>query len=390
MSTPADNPAELLRREQERTAQLETYAADLSRTYGELRRHLQQLTVLHEVNTRIASALDPDEVLSGVLGSLSQLVDYRSAAIYLLDLDVAAMAEGTTTVVPASTQPRVRASRAFDTGPLHAAEGAVADEDGTVAEAIRDQHTIGRMLANGVLALAVPLRAAGRALGALELHLNDPLGEDGVKLLELLAAAVAVALQNAHLYQETQRLATTDALTGLSNYRHFHDLLGLEVQRARRMDYPVGLVIMDLDHFKQVNDRYGHPMGDVALRRVAEQLRNRLRRTDVVGRIGGEEFGAILPGDSLVEVAVVAEKLRRSVEELPPVQGGMDSEPMRLTLSVGGTSLGSDVVDVQLLISCADQALYQAKRNGRNQVRLWTDPQPPAPSRPASTERRSA
>jgi diguanylate cyclase (GGDEF)-like protein len=97
-----------------------------------------------------------------------------------------------------------------------------------------------------------------------------------------------------------------------------------------------------------------------------------LRRTDVVGRIGGEEFGAILPGDSLAEVAIVAEKLRRAVEELPPLMGGMSSAPTRVTLSLGGTSLASDVVDAELLISRADQALYQAKRNGRNQVRLWT------------------
>lgn len=390
MSAPGEDPAELRRLAQERIAQLETYAADLSRTYSELRRHLNQLTVLHEVNTRIASALDPDEVIAGVLDSLSQLVAYRSAAIYLLDLDVAAAAEGTTTVVAASTLPRVRAARAFDAGPLHAAEGAVAADDSTVAEAMREQHTVGRMVADDELALVVPLRAAGRALGALELRLQEPLGDDGVKLLELLAAGVAVALQNAHLYQETQRLATTDALTGLSNYRHFHDLLSLEVQRARRMDYPIGLVIMDLDHFKQVNDRHGHPLGDLALRQVADQLRQRLRRTDVVGRIGGEEFGAILPGDSLVEVAVVAEKLRRSVEELAPLRGGMASQATPLTISIGGTSLSSDVVDVELLISCADRALYQAKRNGRNQVRLWTEPQPPGPTRSAPTERRSA
>ncbi|GAC1322680.1 MAG: hypothetical protein NVSMB2_20070 [Chloroflexota bacterium] len=390
MTARGDDPAELLRLEQERAAQLETYAADLSRTYSELRRHLNHLTVLHEVNTRIASALDPDEVIAGVLDSLSELVAYRSAAIYLLDLDVAAAGEGTTTVVPASTRPRVRAARAYDAGPMHTAEGAVAAEDSTVAEAMREQHTVGRMVADDELALVVPLRAAGRSLGALELRLDDALGEDGVKLLELLAAAVAVALQNAHLYQETQRLATTDALTGLSNYRHFHDLLGLEVQRARRMDYPIGLVIMDLDHFKQVNDRHGHPLGDVALRQVAEQLRKRLRRTDVVGRIGGEEFGAILPGDSLVEVAVVAEKLRRSIEELPPLQGGMATHATHLTLSIGGTSLSSDVVDVQLLMSCADRALYQAKKNGRNQVRLWTEPQPPGPARSAPTDLRSA
>jgi diguanylate cyclase (GGDEF)-like protein len=151
-------------------------------------------------------------------------------------------------------------------------------------------------------------------------------------------------------------------------------MLNLEVQRARRMDYPIGLVMMDLDHFKRVNDRHGHPVGDVALRSVADLLRTRLRRTDVVGRLGGEEFGAILPGASLDEVTVVAEKLRVAVEALPPVAGGMQARPTPLTVSLGGTSLGSPVVDAELLVSCADRALYEAKRNGRNQVRLWTEP----------------
>ena len=379
------DPAEMLRLEQERSAQLETYAADLNRTYAELRRHLHHMTVLHAVNLRIASALDPDEVLAGILDSLGQMLAYRTAAVYLMDLDVVVPLDGPHTVIPATTPPRLRAGRAFDEGPLDMPEGSVASDDSTVVEAMRDQQTVGRVTVSGALQLVVPLRAGGRSLGALELVLGEALAEDDVKLVELLAAGAAVALQNAYLYQETQRLATTDALTGLSNYRHFHDLLTLEVQRAHRMDYPIGLIIMDLDHFKLVNDRHGHPIGDATLRLVAEQLRKRLRRTDVVGRIGGEEFAAILPGDSLAEVAIVAEKLRRSIEDLPPVRGGMTDTPTLVTLSLGGTSLSADSVGVEQLIGCADQALYQAKHNGRNQVRLWTDPLP-APS----PERRSA
>ncbi|MGI9147141.1 MAG: diguanylate cyclase [Chloroflexota bacterium] len=391
MTTQAADGAGPRDSEPEASAQLETYASDLNRTYGDLRRHLHQLMVLHAVNTRIAAALDPDEVLAGMLGSLSELLTYHTAAIYLLDLDVPVPAEGPHTVVPIDRLPNMRAGRAFDGSPLAAVEGSLAREDGTVAESMRDLHTIGRMISPGVLQLVVPLRAGGRSLGALELTLGEALGEEDVKVVELLAAAAAVALQNAHLYQETQRLATTDALTGLSNYRHFHDLLGLEVQRARRMDYPVGLIIMDLDHFKQVNDRHGHPVGDLVLRQVAEQLRKRLRRTDVVARLGGEEFGAILPGDGLTEVAIVAEKLRRAVEELSPMRGGMTSNPTPVTLSVGGTSLSADVVDAKLLISRADHALYEAKRNGRNQVRLWTSPLPSTePPHAAAPERRSA
>jgi diguanylate cyclase (GGDEF)-like protein len=386
------DPVEMLRVAQERSGQLETYAADLNRTYAELRRHLHHMTVLHEVNTRIASALDPEEVLASMLDSLNRLVVYQTAAVYLVDLNVAVPAEGPHTVIPADTLPHLRAARAFDAGPLQPVEGSVAGEDGTVVEAMREQRSVGRMTASGVLQLVVPLRAGGRSLGALELMLAEPLGEEDVKIIELLAAGAAVALQNAHLYQETQRLATTDALTGLSNYRHFHDLLILEVERARRMDYCVGLILMDLDHFKQVNDRHGHPVGDLALRQVADQLRKRLRRTDILGRVGGEEFAAILPGDSMAEVAIVAEKLRMSIEELPPLRGGMSSAPTLITLSLGGTSLAADVVDAALLFSCADRALYEAKHNGRNQVRLWVDGTPaPHPTRRApATERRSA
>jgi diguanylate cyclase (GGDEF)-like protein len=366
----AEDPAERLRQAQERSAQLETYAADLNRTYAELRRHLHHLTVLHEVSTRIVSALDPEEVLAGVLDSLGELLTYIRAAIYLVDLDVALPAEGPRTVTPAGSLPRQRASRTFGASRPEQVEAVLAAEDSTVVEAMRAQQSVGRMSSSGTLELAVPLVAGGRPLGALELTLGAPLATDHVKILELLAATAAVALQNAHLYQETQRLATTDPLTGLSNHRHFYELLNLEVQRARRMQYCVGLVIMDLDHFKLVNDRHGHPAGDAALRQVAELLRTRLRRTDVIGRIGGEEFAAVLPGDALEEVAIVAEKLRKAVEELSPVQGGMGSERTAVTLSVGGASLGPDMLDAQGLIASADRALYEAKRNGRNQVRL--------------------
>src|SRR5438874_7919378 len=146
-------------------SQLETYAADLSRTYAELRRHLHHMTVLHEVNTRIASALDPDEVLASMLDSLGQLLTYETAVVYLVDLDVAVPAEGPHTVVPASTPPRLLAGRSFEAGPLHALEGSIAPEDSTVVEAMRQQHTVGRATESGALELVVPLRAGGRSLG---------------------------------------------------------------------------------------------------------------------------------------------------------------------------------------------------------------------------------
>src|SRR5690242_10697550 len=174
----AEDPVELLRQAQERSAQLETYAADLSRTYGELRRHLHHMTVLHEVSTRIVSALDPEEVFAGVLDSLSELLTYVTAGIYLVDLDVAVPAEGPRTVTPSGSLPRLRAHRTFDgTRPEHI-EAAIATEDSTIVEAMHAQQSVGRMLNSGVLQLAVPLVAGGRALGALAVTLGAPLGAD--------------------------------------------------------------------------------------------------------------------------------------------------------------------------------------------------------------------
>ncbi len=328
------------------------------------------MTVLHEVNTRVASALDPDEVLTSMLDSLGQLVTYEAATVYLLDIGVSHRAEGPGAILASEGVPRARATRSADAESREVSEDRSALAEGPVMQAMTSQRAVARVVRPDHLELVLPLLAGGRALGVLELCLSEPLAEEEVKVLELLCAGAAVALQNAHLYQETQRLATTDPLTGLSNYRHFHDLLELEVQRARRMGYAVGLLMLDLDHFKEVNDRYGHPVGDVVLRRVAEVLRTSLRRTDVVGRLGGEEFGAILPGGSLAEVKVVAEKLRRAVAEAAD-PAGAQAPGLAVTLSIGGTSLEPEVVDAERLISNADQVLYEAKNSGRNQVRLW-------------------
>jgi diguanylate cyclase (GGDEF)-like protein len=322
---------------------------------AELRQQVRQLTALLAVNTRLASLLESDAVLGEVLDSLMELVRYDTAAAYL--------------AAGSEAPPRLRARRAFGASSHEILHNEVAD-DGHVAQAMHERRTVIHVPLAGASRLVLPFVARGEVLGALEVTRVGSMPNRDVALLELLAPTVAVALHNAQLYQQTQRLATTDPLTGLSNYRQFHALLDLEVQRARRMRYAVGLLVIDLDHFKLINDRHGHPAGDRTLQRVAELLRMSLRRTDVVARVGGEEFAVILPGDAIDAVAVVAEKLRRAVEALPPVQDGATATNTRVTLSIGGASLMPESLDKRVLIASADQALYEAKRHGRNQVRL--------------------
>jgi diguanylate cyclase (GGDEF)-like protein len=208
--------------------------------------------------------------------------------------------------------------------------------------------------------LAVPLSTGPKTLGAALVVRGEgePFAEEERRLAEMIATQAAMALQNA-------RLATTDALTSLNNRRYFEQALAFECERARRTGRPLGLLIADVDHFKRFNERFGHPAGDEVLRQVAGTMANQLRRTDIVARIGGEEFAAILPEDDLGAATVAAERLRQAVELRPPLWfEGVELPPVRM--SVGGASLSGDAVTPAGLIRAADDALRQAKRAGRN------------------------
>lgn len=358
------------------SAQIGSYAEDLRSTYSTLRRSLQHMTALQRVTSRLASSLDPNDVIAILLDSLHEFVEYESAVVYLaphraLEVDAPTHLPWDTAgfrtpdEMPASPTP----SPPYQS--LNQAE-----RDGPVIQALSAEAIMEVEAGSGLYIVAAPLIAGGQHLGALELRGTARLTDETRQLLSLLSAAVAGALHNAMLYQDTQRLATTDTLTGLINDRQFYANLLQEVERARRMVYPLGFLMLDLDHFKNVNDTYGHPVGNQVLRGVAEALRGRLRRTDSLGRLGGEEFGAILPGAATTEVVAVGEKLRLAVERMSgPMVGDADVSES-LTISVGGVSLVGAEIDADRLVICADQALYAAKRGGRNQVWLWSKPLP--------------
>lgn len=164
-----------------------------------------------------------------------------------------------------------------------------------------------------------------------------------------------------------EREARTDALTGCANRRWFLELAGHEVARARRYGEEMSLLMLDLDQFKSVNDRYGHAVGDLALKKVADVCRQELREEDVVGRIGGEEFAIMLPETGGNRAMEVAERVRQAVAaaEVP-----LESEPpLRLTISIGASALLPGEADIGVLLRRADKALYAAKEAGRNRVR---------------------
>jgi diguanylate cyclase (GGDEF)-like protein len=173
-----------------------------------------------------------------------------------------------------------------------------------------------------------------------------------------------------HLMQELAAQARTDALTGLANRRHATETLASEIERARRYNRPLGVVLFDLDHFKLVNDEYGHEAGDAVLRTFGDVLRASARGTDVVARWGGEEFLAILHEATLDATIAFAERVRAALAATSPLGPFVDGEaPPTVTVSAGVATLReSDAEDADALVRRADEALYDAKGSGRDRV----------------------
>jgi two-component system chemotaxis response regulator CheY len=170
-----------------------------------------------------------------------------------------------------------------------------------------------------------------------------------------------------------EALATRDSLTGLPNRRALFDRARAELNRAQREGKSIGLVMMDIDHFKPINDQFGHAAGDEALRRVAEVLRKSKREYDYAGRWGGDEFLAILPGTSIMQAGMVAERIRSSIE-MVRLDAGAGAVELRLSLGVACASPAVHPVELDELLQQADGALYRAKAEGRSRVCLHPGP----------------
>jgi diguanylate cyclase (GGDEF)-like protein/PAS domain S-box-containing protein len=165
--------------------------------------------------------------------------------------------------------------------------------------------------------------------------------------------------------EKLRELAIMDSLTGLFNRRHFIELSEREFNRSSRYGKDLSMMMMDIDHFKAVNDTHGHHVGDEVLSALAEIFRSGLRSTDVVGRLGGEEFGVLLPETGLPEALPLAERVRRTVADKPiPTSAGN----LAVTISIGVATVTTEAYRLESLMQRADEALYKAKDNGRNRV----------------------
>ena len=218
--------------------------------------------------------------------------------------------------------------------------------------------------------LFVPLVSReGQSLGSLALFWRTPGYEPSsqrVGAIEQIAATCIPAIENARRYREARQLAETDALTGFFNQRYFHETLRRESLRAQRYDRRLALLIIDLDDFKAVNDRIGHLAGDAVLAQVAEQLRNEIRSVDVGCRVGGDEFGVIMPESTAEDASQLFERMHQAVTTMSVPGGG------RVRISAGIAELRHGETAAGLF-ERADSALYQAKELGKDRASIASD-----------------
>jgi diguanylate cyclase (GGDEF)-like protein len=342
---------------EERVAEV---VASLNARMDELGRELQSALERAEEEGRrsrifgeLSGSIDLDEVLTRTLEAAGALEGADAALVLLPD-----PAEGKPVVATLGLSVE-EAERHAITGP----------PDGRLARSITMAYTYPQVEAeseNAVIhaGLAVPLPGEGAAIGYLTIFTRDPgrtFGPEDVRELEALALRAGPAIENARRFREARQLADLDALTGLHNRRFFHETLAREVARAHRYERQLALIVFDLDDFKDVNDKIGHLAGDSVLAEAAERMRSVVRSADISCRVGGDEFGVILPESTLEDADQLYRRIQASVSSRPIGQAG------KLYLSAGMADLRPQD-DAVTFFQRADDALYRAKEMGKGRI----------------------
>lgn len=359
------------------TVEMRHYLQALERSRDELRDNLERL------GEALSATHDLDSLVQVVLESAVAAVDARAGVAYIAesngpltlvaaqgfeDLDIAVARR----VVPgrgllgkvASSGLAVRGRMAAGPGELEPGELQPGDEDPT-----------------GCDLLAVPLRGGNRVSGVLVLldrTDGTPFTAEHEDEIRALAGQAGIAVDNVLLHRETERLAITDPLTGLWNFRYLSMSLAREIERASRFERSLAVLMLDIDHFKAINDTYGHATGDEVLREFSVRVLQETREVDILARYGGEEFVLALPETTTEGARQLGERIRTSVADLP-FPGPEGSGGIPVTVSIGIAAFPEHGASPATLLRSADSALYAAKRGGRNRVQLAEPPPGPGP-----------
>ncbi len=324
----------------------------------ERRQQEKTWAALHEIATAVARSEAPTDIASQVASIVRTLFDVDSAAVTRLTGPTSAEIVAMAPSLP-STLSRKHIFAPTDSSAT--VRVAVTGQPALVSYCANGGTASAQMLAGGFRSsAAAPIRVNGALWGVVALTSKSPTGLTPAMLdrLAQFAELVEIAIGNAEARASLERQASTDALSGLPNRRALEERLGRETALARAQGTKLSAVVLDIDHFKKVNDSFGHPAGDAVIVEVAARLRQAARQNEIVARVGGEEFVWLLPGSSGAEALNAAERARAAIASMPFGEVGT------VTVSAGVCELRE--AGPRTLLGCADRALYAAKDAGRN------------------------
>ena len=323
---------------------------------NEKHKRIMEQTLL-EVTNAITSTLDLKEVLVRVLEAMSHFIRFSKSLVVLNENERFEVA-----VVGGDNSGAFREGMNLDVSSDAFLKEVVASERPVLGDGI--DSSLQGWQGDGEMLAGVPIIYRGALLGIIVLaYREENLSRE---LLFTLAGQAGVAIQNARMFSKINVMATTDGLTGLYNRRYFFELVEKEFAKYKRYGDALTACMIDIDHFKRVNDTYGHAAGDEVLRHLARKFNEMFREYDIIGRYGGEEFAVVFPGTSLDGAARIMERIRSSIENTPLKSEEFGEIPY--TLSIGISEFTKDSKDVQGVFEEADKGLYEAKSTGRNRV----------------------
>lgn len=336
-----------------------------ARLYSEATNHAKELAVSFTIAQSLISTLELDDVLNKILEVIRQTFGYANCAILLIDKK-----KNELYIKAAHGYPYYIVKNArLKIGKKEGITGYVA-ATGKIFYAPDVSKIPFYVMAKRMVKseAALPLKIRGEVIGVLDIESEklDAFSEKDLRMFLIFASQAAIAIENARLYNETKAMSLTDSLTKIANRRHFDLMLENEIRKARGYSRPVSLAMIDLDNFKEFNDKYGHQAGDRMLISIAHKLKETIRDTDFVARYGGEEFVIIFPETNNSAAVKVSERVRSNVARNQISIKGFGKKG--ITISIGVATYPSNAKDSNELIKNADKVLYRAKQLDKNRV----------------------
>lgn len=329
----------------------------------------KELEFFEKINKTITSSIELKEVLSEIMNKIKEMTKAESWSVLLVDHETGEL------VFEKTDNRKTKKIEKFRLKMGEGIAGWVAQEGipVVVPDVSKDERFFGKIdkaiRFKTKSLLCVPIKSKDQVVGVIELvnkTTGEPFSKEDLDLLLRLVDLTAIAIERTSLYQKMTELAITDDLTKLFNTRYLNRTIEVEIHRASRYNTSVSLIFMDIDHFKNINDRYGHLIGSKVLVEIAQLLLKSLRSVDIVARYGGDEFVIVLPQTTPDYAIQIAERMRKSVEQYTFLK--KEGYSLRLTASFGVASYPESAKTKEELIRLADEAMYRVKYQTRNAV----------------------